>query len=114
MPDLAGFPTHPDRPRVAPIAFRVEMMPGMTEGKVAVLAGAGGWLYQSGSTDAELIDQKGGTAESCPESVAARGSALTIVQTIFEHDHAERPAFRWREPTRRNTDWTCADGCAIW
>ncbi len=90
-------------------------MPGMMEGKVAVVTGAGGGIGREiaimmagqgakvivadigasltgdgGSTSpAEqtkaLIAQKGGVAEICTESVAAWGSARKIVQAAMDH-----------------------------
>ena len=90
-------------------------MPGMMEGKVAVVTGAGGGIGreiavmmagagarvivadigaslsgEGGSgTPAEqtkaLIEQRGGQAEICTESVAAWGSAQKIVQAALDH-----------------------------
>src|SRR5580704_8784479 len=86
-------------------------MAGMMEGKVAVVTGAGGGIGReiaimmagAGANDivasltgeggsaspAEqtkaLIEQKGGVAEICTESVAAWGSAQKIVQAALDH-----------------------------
>src|SRR3978361_871716 len=91
------------------------MMPGMMEGKVAVVTGAGGGIGreiaimmagagakvivadigaslhgEGGSASPAqqtkaLIEQKGGAAEICTESVAAWGSARKIVQAALDH-----------------------------
>jgi len=88
---------------------------GMMEGKVAVVTGAGGGIGReiaimmagagakvivadigaslggegSSATPAEqtkqLIEQKGGAAEICTESVAAWGSAQKIIQAALDH-----------------------------
>ena len=90
-------------------------MPGMMEGKVAVVTGAGGGIGREiaimmakagakvivadigasltgeggSATPAEqtkaLINQAGGQAEICTESVAAWGSAQKIVQAALDH-----------------------------
>lgn len=90
-------------------------MPGMMEGKVAVVTGAGGGIGREiaimmagagakvivadigaslsgeggSATPAEqtkqLIEQKGGVAEICTESVAAWGSAQKIIQAALDH-----------------------------
>src|ERR1700681_4303943 len=90
-------------------------MPGMMEGKVAVVTGAGGGIGREiaimmagagakvivadigaslsgeggSATPAQqtkqLIEQKGGVAEICTESVAAWGSAQKIVQAALDH-----------------------------
>ncbi len=90
-------------------------MAGMMEGKVAVVTGAGGGVGreiaimmadagarvivadigaslsgEGGSTSPAqqtkaLIEQKGGAAEICTESVAAWGSAQKIVQAALDH-----------------------------
>ena len=91
------------------------MMAGMMEGKVAVVTGAGGGIGREiaimmagagakvivadigaslageggsatpGAADQALIEQKGGAAEICTESVAAWGSAQKIVQAALDH-----------------------------
>src|ERR1700712_6049249 len=91
------------------------MMPGMMEGKVAVVTGAGGGIGreialmmaaggakvivadigasltgEGGSASPAqqtkaLIEQTGGAAEICTESVAAWGSARKIVQAALDH-----------------------------
>ena len=90
-------------------------MPGLMEGKVAVVTGAGGGigreiaimmagagakvivadigasLHGEGGSQSPaqqtkaLIDQRGGQAEICTESVAAWGSAQKIVQAALDH-----------------------------
>ena len=90
-------------------------MPGMMEGKVAVVTGAGGGIGreiaimmaaagakvivadigasltgEGGSASPaeqtkQLIAQKGGVAEICTKSVAAWGSAQKIVQAALDH-----------------------------
>ena len=90
-------------------------MPGMMEGKVAVVTGAGGGIGreiaimmaaagakvivadigasltgEGGSASPAqqtkaLIEQNGGVAEICTESVAAWGSAQKIVQAALDH-----------------------------
>ena len=90
-------------------------MPGMMEGKVAVVTGAGGGIGreialmmaaagakvivadigasltgEGGSASPaeqtkQLIEQKGGVAEICTESVAAWGSAQKIIQAALDH-----------------------------
>src|SRR6201985_484873 len=90
-------------------------MPGMMEGKVAVVTGAGGGIGreialmmaaagakvivadigaaltgEGGSASPaqqtkQLIEQKGGAAEICTESVASWGSAQKIIQAALDH-----------------------------
>ena len=90
-------------------------MPGMMDGKVAVVTGAGGGIGreiaimmagqgakvivadigaslsgEGGSTSPaqqtkQMIEQKGGAAEICTESVATWGSARKIIQAAMDH-----------------------------
>src|SRR4051812_44479234 len=90
-------------------------MPGMMEGKVAVVTGAGGGIGRQiaimmpgqgakvivadigasltgeggSNTPAQqtkqMIEQKGGSAEICAGSVAAWGSAQKIIQAALDH-----------------------------
>ncbi len=90
-------------------------MPGMMDGKVAVVTGAGGGIGreiaimmagqgakvivadigaslsgEGGSTSPaqqtkQMIEQKGGAAEICTESVASWGSARKIIQAALDH-----------------------------
>jgi NAD(P)-dependent dehydrogenase (short-subunit alcohol dehydrogenase family) len=92
-----------------------ETMSGMMDGKVAVVTGAGGGIGreialtmaaagakvivadigaslsgEGGSASPaqqtkQLIEQKGGAAEICTESVAAWGSAQKIIQAALDH-----------------------------
>src|SRR6201992_3801190 len=94
---------------------RLPHVPGLMEGKVAVVTGAGGGVGreiaimmagagarvivadigaslsgEGGSASAaqatqQLIEQKGGAAEICTESVATWGSARKIVQAALDH-----------------------------
>ena len=108
-------------------------MPGMMEGKVAVVTGAGGGIGreialmmaaagakvivadigasltgEGGSASPaqqtkQLIEQKGGAAEICTESVAAWGSAQKIIQAALGSFRPDRRrGEQRRHPARRD------------